>query len=36
MFLNRLDVLIIIPFSMKFAGISADHFVDDILRKTIG
>lgn len=31
-----IDVLVIIPFSMKFAGISADHFVDDILRKTIG
>lgn len=31
-----IDVLVIIPFSMKFAGITADHFVDDILRKTIG
>lgn len=31
-----IDVLVIIPFSMKFAGISADHFVDDILRKIIG
>jgi riboflavin kinase / FMN adenylyltransferase len=31
-----IDVLVIIPFSMKFAAITADHFVDDILRKTIG
>ena len=31
-----IDVLVIIPFSMKFAGISADHFVDDILLNTIG
>ena len=31
-----IDVLVIIPFSMKFAGISADRFVDDILRHTIG
>lgn len=31
-----IDALVIIPFSMKFAGISAEHFVDDILRKTIG
>ncbi len=31
-----IDVLVIIPFSMKFAGISATHFVDNILRKTIG
>ena len=31
-----IDVLVIIPFSMKFAGISADSFVDDILLKTIG
>jgi len=28
--------LVIIPFSMKFAGITAHHFVDDILLKTIG
>ncbi len=34
--LAGIDVLIIIPFSMKFAGITAHHFVDDILRKTIG
>ncbi len=31
-----LDVLVIIPFSMKVAGVSAEHFVDDILLKTIG
>ena len=31
-----IDVLVIIPFSMKFAAISADTFVDDILMKTIG
>lgn len=31
-----LDVLVIIPFSMKFAGISADFFVDEILLQTIG
>jgi riboflavin kinase / FMN adenylyltransferase len=31
-----IDVLVIIPFSMKFAGISADSFVDDILLNTIG
>ncbi len=31
-----IDALVIIPFSMKFAGISAEHFVDDILCKTIG
>jgi len=31
-----IDVLVIIPFSMKFAGITAHHFVDDILLKTIG
>ena len=31
-----IDVLIIIPFSMKFAGITAHHFVDDILLKTLG
>ncbi len=31
-----LDVLVIIPFSMKFAGIKADFFVDEILLKTIG
>lgn len=31
-----IDVLVIIPFSLKFAEITADHFVDDILRKTIG
>lgn len=34
--LAGIDVLVIIPFSMKFAGITAHHFVDDILRKTIG
>jgi riboflavin kinase / FMN adenylyltransferase len=33
---SGIDVLVIIPFSMKFAGITAHHFVDDILRKTIG
>lgn len=31
-----IDVLIIIPFSMQFAAITAHHFVDDILRKIIG
>ncbi len=31
-----IDVLVIIPFSIKFAGITAEHFVDDILCKTIG
>ena len=31
-----IDVLVIIPFSMKFAGISAHRFVDDILIQTIG
>ena len=31
-----IDVLIIIPFSLTFAAISADAFVDDILIKTIG
>ncbi len=31
-----IDVLLIIPFSMKFAGISAVQFVDNILRETIG
>jgi riboflavin kinase/FMN adenylyltransferase len=31
-----IDVLVIIPFSMKFAAITADYFVDYILRKTIG
>ncbi len=31
-----LDILVIIPFSMKIAGIRADHFVDDVLLKTIG
>lgn len=31
-----IDVLVIIPFSMKFAGISAVRFVDDILRAIIG
>ena len=31
-----IDQLVIIPFSMKFAGIDAEHFVDDILIKTIG
>ncbi len=31
-----IDVLVIIPFSLKFAAISADSFVDDILLKTIG
>ncbi len=31
-----IDVLVIIPFSMKFAGIKADSFVDDILLNTIG
>ncbi len=34
--LSGIDVLVIIPFSVKFAGISADHFVDDILLGTIG
>jgi riboflavin kinase / FMN adenylyltransferase len=34
--LAGIDVLVIIPFSMKFAGISADRFVDDILLDTIG
>jgi len=31
-----IDVLVIIPFSMQFAAITAHHFVDDILRKIIG
>ncbi|HID03177.1 MAG TPA: bifunctional riboflavin kinase/FAD synthetase [Desulfobacterales bacterium] len=31
-----IDILIIIPFTMKVAGVSADSFVDDILLKTIG
>jgi len=31
-----IDVLVIIPFSQKFAAISATHFVDEILRGTIG
>ncbi len=31
-----IDVLVIIPFSQKFAGISATHFVDKILCETIG
>ncbi|MCF8055389.1 MAG: bifunctional riboflavin kinase/FAD synthetase [Desulfocapsa sp.] len=31
-----IDVLVIIPFSMRFAEISADRFVDDILLDTIG
>jgi riboflavin kinase/FMN adenylyltransferase len=31
-----IDALVIIPFSMKFAAISAVNFVDDILLKTIG
>jgi riboflavin kinase/FMN adenylyltransferase len=31
-----IDVLVIIPFSKKFAGISANHFVDKILCETIG
>lgn len=31
-----IDVLVIIPFSMKMAAITADSFVDDILLKTIG
>ena len=31
-----IDVLIIIPFSQKFASISATHFVDEILRGLIG
>jgi len=31
-----IDVLIVIPFSMEFAGITADYFINDILLKTIG
>jgi len=31
-----IDILIVIPFTTKVAGISADSFVDDILLKTIG
>jgi len=31
-----IDALVIIPFSMKFAAITAHHFVDDILLETIG
>ncbi len=31
-----IDVLIIIPFTMKFAGTTADHFVDKILIECIG
>ncbi len=31
-----IDVLVIIPFSRQFAGISATHFVDEILLATIG
>ena len=31
-----IDALVIIPFSQKFAGISAARFVEDILLKTIG
>jgi riboflavin kinase / FMN adenylyltransferase len=33
---SGIDVLVIIPFSMKFAGLSANSFVDDILLHTIG
>jgi riboflavin kinase/FMN adenylyltransferase len=31
-----IDILVIIPFSMKFAEITAEAFVDDILCRTIG
>lgn len=31
-----IDVLVIVPFTRQFAGISADHFVDEILLRCIG
>jgi riboflavin kinase/FMN adenylyltransferase len=31
-----IDVLVIVPFTKQFAGISADHFVDEILLRRIG
>lgn len=34
--LSGIDVLLIIPFSQKFAEISAPQFVDEILRETLG